>query len=247
MLIATLALSACTQASTAKSLPNQSLQPTPVPTKSDTAALIEIEVLPTDSPIPSPTTPTQTPVSPSEPIGGIELHAITDQGGLSLLRDTNTHWIRYNGLFWADVEPNEGERNWDAFANLKSELQTASEQGYEVILIVRNSPTWARTIPDYHCSPIKPEKLNAFASFMYDVVTKYSAPPYNVKYWEMGNEPDVDHKLIPPTMPFGCWGDDQDEYYGGGYYAEMLKAVYPQVKISGPQCASFGWWLTPDL
>lgn len=35
------------------------------------------------------------------------------------------------------------------------------------------------------------EKLGAFGDFMYATVQKYSQPPYNVKYWEMWNEPDA--------------------------------------------------------
>jgi hypothetical protein len=34
---------------------------------------------------------------------------------------------------------------------------------------------------------------------------------------------------------YGCWGDQNDAYYGGGYYAEMLKAAYPQIKAADPQ------------
>jgi hypothetical protein len=180
-------------------------------------------------------TATPLPSHPAEPVGGIELHKITEQRGLGLLRETNTYWIRRNGLFWSAVEPNPGDRNWAAIAELETELQTASEQGYQVILIIRDAPTWARTIPDYHCGPVKSEQLNAFASFIHDAVARYSVPPYNVKFWELGNEPDVSYEQIPPTMPFGCWGDFNDPYFGGGYYAEMLKTVYPQIKAANPE------------
>jgi hypothetical protein len=38
------------------------------------------------------------------------------------------------------------------------------------------------------------------------------------------NEPDAAGTL-------GCWGDPSDkQYYGGAYYGEMLKAVYPHIK-----------------
>ena len=191
---------------------------------------------PSETPFPTTTaTSSLPPTPPLEPIGGIELHKLTDKGGFSLLKGTKTYWIRLNGLFWEDVEPSEGERNWEALAELEAGLQSASEQGYQVILIITNAPTWARSVPDYPCSAVLPEKLPAFASFVQELVARYSVPPYNVKYWELGNEPDVDPKLISPTMPFGCWGNDQDEYYGGGYYADMLKTVYPQIKAVDPQ------------
>lgn len=70
---------------------------------------------------------------------------------------------------------------------------------------------------------------------MEEAVARYSLPPYNVRYWELGNEPDVAPELIDPGKPFGCWGDMQDEYYGGKYYAEMLKKVYPIIKATNPQ------------
>jgi hypothetical protein len=94
--------------------------------------------------------------------------------------------------------------------------------------------------PAAYCGAIKPDKLEAFGNFMYDLVSRYSPPPYNVKYWELWNEPDVAPELAAimydGNIPFGCWGDTSDPYYGGGYYAEMLlKAVYPRIKAADPQ------------
>jgi hypothetical protein len=60
-----------------------------------------------------------------------------------------------------------------------------------------------------------------------------------VKYWELWNEPDVDPALASyiggTDNEFGCWGNLTDPYYGGGYYGEMLKAVYPKIKEADPQ------------
>jgi hypothetical protein len=137
-------------------------------------------------------------------------------------------------VLWSEAEPVEGQIDWEALADLEVELQTASEQGYEVILIIRNAPDWAQTIEGLACGPIKQEKFTAFANFVNTIVTKYSAPPYNVKYWELGNEPDVVWNTTLPEMPFGCWGDEEDPYYGGPYYAEMLKVVSPQIKAADP-------------
>jgi len=79
------------------------------------------------------------------------------------------------------------------------------------------------------------EKIGAFAAFMHDAVIRYSQPPFNVKYWELGNEPDVDPALVSSDSQFGCWGDPADAYYGGGYYAGMLKIVYPAIKAADPE------------
>ena len=200
--------------------------------------------IPTDTPFPSET---PIPSPPPEPIGGLELHSITNERGLDLLRDTNTYWIRHNALLWADIEPSEGDRNWEAVSALETELIEASEQGYEVILIIRRTPLWAQSIPEVYCGPVKSEKLDAFAKFVNDAVARYSAPPFNVKFWEIGNEPDINHKLAPPDFIYGCWGDDQDGYYGGGFYADMLKAVYPEIKNADLEFSSISRWFASLL
>jgi hypothetical protein len=69
---------------------------------------------------------------------------------------------------------------------------------------------------------------------MHDLVARYSAAPYNVRYWEIWNEPDVDPSLVGPIEGYGCMGDAHDPYYGGGVYAELLKRVYPAIKQANP-------------
>ncbi len=163
------------------------------------------------------------------------MNKISVKGGLEVLKQANTYWVRRNALLWSDVEPTEGSRNWGKIADLEQELKDAAAQGLQVILIVRSAPGWAQKQPGVSCGPIKEDKLAAFASFMHDLVVRYSASPYQVKYWEMGNEPDVDPQFVTPDNIFGCWGDENDAYYGGGYYAQMLKAVYPQIKSADSQ------------
>ena len=171
------------------------------------------------------------PVDPV-PFQGIEIKGIED---LPNAGAANAQWVRYNGLFWSQVEPEEGSRDWAQAANLEGVVQGLSAQNQEVILIVRGTPTWAQAVPESVCGPILPEKLPAFAAFLSEAVSRYSQPPYNVKYWELGNEPDVDPAAIRPNAPFGCWGNPADENFGGGYYAEMLKLAYPQIKAADPE------------
>jgi hypothetical protein len=174
---------------------------------------------------------------PIQTIFGAEMNQLTTSGGLDRMVTANITWTRRNAVLWSAVEPNEGERNWSALASLDSELQNASSKGIQVILIVRSTPQWARQIAGSgaYCGPIHPDKLAAFGSFMHDLVAHYSMPPYNVKYWELWNEPDIDPSYFPADSVYGCWGDQSDDYYGGGYYAKMLKAAYPQIKAADPQ------------
>ena len=165
---------------------------------------------------------------------GSESRALELQGRETLIQDAGLKFMRHNGLLWPRVEPQEGDRKWNAINKLEQKLADASATGLELILIVRGTPEWAQKVPGSSCGPIKPEKLEAFAAFMGDLVKRYSVPPYNIKYWEIGNEPDVAPNLVKPDSVFGCWGDENDPYYGGEYYAEMLKVVYPAIKAADP-------------
>jgi hypothetical protein len=170
-------------------------------------------------------------------IFGAEMDQLTTGRGLDQMASANISWTRRNAVLWSSVESSEGTYNWSALASLESELQNASSKGIQVVLIVRSTPEWARKIAGSgsYCGPVSQSKLAAFGSFMGDLVARYSVPPYNVKYWELWNEPDIDPSSAPGDSMYGCWGDQNDAYYGGGYYAEMLKAAYPQIKAADPQ------------
>ena len=156
---------------------------------------------------------------------------ISLEGGLEEVDKAGTYWVRHNSLYWPDIEPEEGKRTWDE--DLEKQLIAAHDRNLQVILIVRGTPEWAQKVDGSVCGPIKQEKFEAFASFLKDAVVRYSQSPYFVNYWEICNEPDA--PISDHTWPFGCWGDKNDSYFGGGYYAEMLKLAYQAVKSAAPQ------------
>jgi hypothetical protein len=141
-------------------------------------------------------------------------------------------WARPMGIQWSQIESTQGAYDWSVLDSLKTELQNASSQGIQVVLLVHSTPQWARKDggTGSWCGPITEAKLPAFANFMHALVQRLSVKPYNVKYWELWNEEDVDSNSTTGDNGFGCWGDSSDAYFGGGYYAKMLKAVYPQIK-----------------
>lgn len=144
--------------------------------------------------------------------------------------------IRYNRVSWAEVEPTPGQRNWGALNDELEDLALLASYKMLPMVIVTGAPEWARVNPAYECGPIKADALNAYATFVHELVLRLSKPPYNVYYYEMGNEPDVHGQAVPdPNSGFGCWGDLNDPYYGGGHYGQMLKAVYPAVKAANRQ------------
>jgi hypothetical protein len=159
----------------------------------------------------------------------------TAPGGMNEMTAARNYWLRYKAVSWSDIEPTKGTRDWSPLAGLEAELLNGHDRGMEMIFLVNSTPTWAQKVSGSFCGPIKETELATFANFMYELVSRYSQPPYLVKYWEIGNEPDIDPALVPPQSGYGCWGDPYDEYYGGGYYAEMLRAIYQEVKRADPQ------------
>jgi hypothetical protein len=165
-------------------------------------------------------------------IFGVEMGEITKNGGLDPIRAANTTWVRRNAVLWSDVETSPGVRNWSALASMENEWLNAANASLTPIVIVRSTPVWARMYANSPCGPMAPGAIATFAIFMRDLVTRYSVPPYNVKYWEIWNEPDV--PTVATDTPFGCWGNPVDPDYLGSYYAQMLQAVYPQIKAANP-------------
>lgn len=168
-------------------------------------------------------------------IYGVELSAIFSGELMEMVQDLGSRWMRVNALLWSSVEPvNNGGYNWGAVADLEVELAVTQQAGMQPILIVRSTPSWAQLVPGAACGPIKQVYFEAFGDFLVAAVERYSGPPYYVRHFEIWNEPDVDPTLVPGDQIYGCWGDKNDPLYGGEFYGEMLKVVYPMMKNANP-------------
>lgn len=161
---------------------------------------------------------------------------------------TKASWLRFNRVLWHEIEPQQGQRDWSQLDSLKDDIIRANSINMNAIIIVRGTPSWAQKVPGSFCGPIKEDAFDDFADFMHELVQQLSVAPYDVNYYEMGNEPDATVNTNP-DITFGCWGDPDDTlYYGGGYYGEMLEVVYPEIKSadSGAQVLVGGLLLDCD-
>jgi hypothetical protein len=170
------------------------------------------------------------------PVAGIHVHNLTSAEQVALAVQDGILWTRYDEFHWDRIQPLGGEPatyQWDAVN--EAALQAASEAGLNVVAMALYTPGWAQKYPGSACGPVAEEALDDFARFMGALAARYSQPPFNVHTWEIGNEPDVDHTLVAGHTGYGCWGEQEDPYYGGGYYARMLKQAYPAIKAADPQ------------
>jgi hypothetical protein len=145
-------------------------------------------------------------------------------------------WSRYTPYNWYKVERYEYERNWEGEAQAEERLAEMSAAGLTPIMVIHGTAEWAQAIPGKFCGPIAPEHYDAFGEFMYTVVERFSKAPYNVQYYEIYNEPDIDPAdARDPYSAFGCWGDKTDtQYYGGDDFGRMMSVVYPRIKAANP-------------
>ncbi len=157
------------------------------------------------------------------------------QSKIARLADAlGARWTRISAASWRRVQPNQGDSyDWSALSVLERDLLAANRAGLTPMVTVLDSPAWA-TVTGGTCGAIQEERFADFAAFMRALVTRYKEPPFNVRHWELGNEPDVDPALVPPDSGFGCWGNKNDPYYGGEQYGRMLNAVTPAIKAVDP-------------
>lgn len=213
--------------------PTATLPPTEPPTPTPTSTP---SVTPTRSRSPAPTA-TVDDFVPQNPLWGVALERFDEASGLEEASELHVGWVRrWEHISWRLVEPNEGEYRWEVLDGLAEEFLRARESGIEPIVEIQFAPEWAQKVVPYTCGPIRADKFKAFADFMEQLVTRYGpSSPYDVRYWQLGNEMDVAPEEVGPESVFGCWGDPNDAYYGGGHYGEMLKVVYPRMKAADPQ------------
>jgi hypothetical protein len=167
---------------------------------------------------------------------GVETTKINTWDGVQTMIRGGATWIRYNQILWSDLQPVENEQpNWSLLGVLKGQLAAVSPKHVNIILVVRNTPVWAQKYPGSACGSVRESKIPAFAQFMHDLALQLSASPYYVKYWEIGNEPDAALRYDSMDIPLSCWGDPKQTDFGGAAYAQMLKQVYPAIKLADPE------------
>ncbi len=162
---------------------------------------------------------------------GIETNTgtITNQTIANYAKELNGTWLRLNTVSWREVQPTEDRvYQWDVLQTFEKELAAAAQLNLTPIVIVDDNPAWA-TEHSPSCSAIKTSRFADFAAFMQALVKRYKVSPYNVHYWELGNEIDVPWQGKTDAI-FGCWGEVEDTYFGGKQYGEMLKIVTPAIK-----------------
>lgn len=148
---------------------------------------------------------------------------INESQGLSYAVAAGMEWIRIK-IAWENVEPVQTDPptyNWTYYDRI---FGNAADAGMNLIVTIRDNPVWAAA---NRCGPLyDPQDMARFAAA---AVSRYGQPAYNVKVWELYNEPDNTVTEGWFINLGGCWGNN------GHAYANMLKVVYPAIKSANPE------------
>lgn len=144
------------------------------------------------------------------------------------LGESGADWTRIR-IEWELIEPREpvpGQPPTYDWAYHDVNLGLVAETGIRVIATLSDSPSWAASVP---CAPIYAERLDDYARFLKDLVDRYKGPPFNIRHWELVNEPDSNRYISGQFSGLGCWA------YDGEQYAEMLVVANQAIKEADPQ------------
>jgi hypothetical protein len=141
------------------------------------------------------------------------------------IAEAGASWIHIP-LFWEDIEPvDTTPENYQWPADFDEGLAKLSARNMRIILTLYRNPSWAATYPS---GPIDKTDIAELTEFMVAAVEHYGKPPYNVKYWEIYNEPDNGSEFYA-SNGWGYFGNDPQAY------VDVLAAVYGPMKAVDPQ------------
>ncbi len=171
---------------------------------------------------------------------GFDMNSYYDDRVLSYAKEANPRWVRAGDLLWSEVEAERGVYNWDVLARLENNVRRVRAMGFEPLVIIQQSPTWAQRYAGRLCSPPGPEYMPDFARFTAAVAARYSQGPTAIHHWEIWNEPDYNVNEVRDIQGLGCWLDRDWPGNGGVAYGEMLQIVAPGMHAANPQVKVLG-------
>lgn len=191
------------------------------------------------------------------------------------LKELGSRFARF-GVPWFDIEAVQGTYNW---TTLDTVINTLYANGIQPLLLVHgNSPQWANgstnTVYSTNHSYVPPGNTDAYwvwrwhyGEFVKKLVARYKA---KVKYWEVGNEPNIAEfwAPAPDIWQFSTWASDMQQKikdidstavvavggltvlnqdWGGGQISgkDFLHGMYdnnffPDIVSVHPYCSDFG-------
>lgn len=149
---------------------------------------------------------------------GISSNALLKEQGVSMIRID---------VPWNNIEQTRGVYTFTQYDN---EILAARKAGFDVLPVLAYVPEWNKRIKGKIGSP--PYDYAAWSDFVTATVKRYRAAPYNIKYFQIWNE---------PTLKAKFWLGDDVEFVTNIYIpaAKIVKKYNGKVVFGGwPQSNS---------
>lgn len=200
--------------------------PTATPTPSPVASTTPQPPAATFTPTPAPT-PTPQPQPPPIPSFGVWVYYSSYLGGHARIREMGIDLARVP-VSWKEIEPSKTDPPTYVWSKFDSIFSRTGGSGMQVMATISDNPGWASS---YANGPIDRVDLRHYRDFLTALASRYKDPPYNVKYWEIYNEPDNTWPSYAtnPESGIAYWGNNP------GGYVDLLAASYQAIKAADAQ------------
>lgn len=162
---------------------------------------------------------------PLDPFGMQVYGYINGSSGLTQAAALGAKWMRWP-LSWASIEPADTTPEHYNWSYTDTQITNAYQAGISMVVTVADNPSWAAT---YKQGPVN--RITDLMELMKALAERYDGDGFQdapgspvVKYWQLYNEPDNTWEYFAEEGTHGYWG------YNGAGYAQMLQAIYPEVK-----------------
>lgn len=138
-----------------------------------------------------------------------------------LFKQMGVGWVRNDVFNWPIVEPRPGQWNWSR----SDAMARGSSEGFGVLVMLSYTPGWAATQPSIGPSST-PKSSSDWQQYVEQTVSRYSSPPYNLRYFQIWNE---------PTIQAGWWRGTDQQYADLVYLpaAKIIRAHHCYVVFGG--------------
>ena len=147
------------------------------------------------------------------------------QANLDLIEASNFVWLR-QFAYWDDIAPQPGDYDWSDWDRIAAALRNRPQ--LELIVVLMNTPAWARTST---VSTAPPRSLDDFAAFARAFAMRYGDL---IDYYQIWDEPNLDD----------AWGSSPPR---PAEYTALLAAAHQAIRTADPDAALIAAALAPTV
>jgi O-antigen ligase len=152
---------------------------------------------------------------------------------LTKLRQNGLLWLR-QPVRWAEIEPNPGQFEWEAFDRVMATVARANDQmaagePFKLIVVLETTPGWAR--PTHSPLTTPPTDISLFGRFARALAKRYGP---QLDYYQIWHEPNLSVN----------WGNS---YIDPAGYAGLLREAALNIREADPQALILVAALAPTL